>query len=202
VADKEHEPGSGSGADSGQTSTSGQSSRWQLTEKVRSGVSRPEQTEDGGKAGEEFVLRDSDAPKPTQFDVGVLGSIQVRSGKQRAEIQAARQFYRHKLEAFTHQLGGMVRVAKKKTDLNVATALAQIDAEYLEQLQKLDIENYDTRASLQQELLRRTARQLAQAEEQDAPDFLKEQLIKSIVRQHEQAMEKIGGAGAVSLEEA
>ncbi len=144
----------------------------------------------------EWVTPDGD-----DWDTGMVGSLRARHAKQRAELAAAREFYKHRLSALTHQLGAMVTVANKKADLNVATALAQIDADYLEQLQKLDIENYDKRASLQQDLMRRTARQLEAAQAQDAPQFLKDNLIRSIVRQHEQAIEKISGGGAVPLEE-
>jgi len=189
VTEKSHDSGSSS-----------HGSKWALAESVHGERREVERMKDSVEQG--FTIDQVVTPSGTsEWDLGVVGSVRARNGRQRAEIAAAREFYKHRLQAFTHQLAGMVTVAKKKADLNVATALAQIDAEYLEQLQRLDIENYDARASLQQELLRRTSRQLENAEAQDAPTFLKEQLIKSIVRQHEQAMEKIGGAGAVSLED-
>jgi len=194
VAHDGHDSGSG-----------GSGSKWELAESVQQGrreLERQRVEKERTSVDDGLMLEGVVTPEGAEWDLGLVGAARVRSGRQRAEMAAAREFYKHRLEAFTHQLGGMVTVAKKKADLNVATALAQIDAEYLEQLQKLDIENYDARASLQQDLLRRTARQLEDAEAQDAPAFLKEQLIKSIVRQHEQAMEKIGGAGAVSLEDA
>src|SRR5262245_19028123 len=74
-------------------------------------------------------------------DLGLVGRLRVRNVEQRIAVEAAKSHYEARLRVFQDQVKGMEAIAKSRTHNEVAAQLAQLDADYLKQLGKLDLEN-------------------------------------------------------------
>lgn len=124
------------------------------------------------------------APDVVANPQGILAKIKVGAVSRKAGVKMAQVWYTKQLEAVQHRLTEVVRVRNAEATTIAEQMLASINAQHLGFLTELGLRNEDQRKSALAALTDQTAQHLAEAQQRDWPDALRQQYIQGVIERH------------------
>jgi hypothetical protein len=99
---------------------------------------------------------------------------------QKAAVEQLKILYEGQRELIKHQVSEAVRLGKADATRTAETHLFKLNAQHLEELDKLGLQNYGKRQEMLRKLADQTTQNLRQAIESDWPESIKSKTIKGI----------------------